>query len=229
MKKTFCSAIIVAAGSGTRIKSNIKKQFILIKDKPILFYSLLAFENCSYIDEIILVLSKDYIEFFEYEIKNKYFFKKVKVVSGGLERQDSVLNGLQQTDKNSEIILVHDGVRPFVNEKNITDIINKTIETGAAILAVKVKDTVKIVENGIVTSTPDRATLYNVQTPQGFKKEILLNAFANRKDGIIVTDESKLVEMYGNKVSVVEGSYENIKITTKEDLLFANGILQTKV
>lgn len=216
------TAIILAAGKGKRMNSNINKQYIEINNKPILAYTLEKFQESECIDEIVLVVGKEDIEYVEKEIKNKYCFKKINsVVEGGVERQDSVYEGIKKVSNDTDIILIHDGARPFVNITDIRKLVNEIATHKACILGVKVKDTIKIVDNhGYIVNTPDRKNLYAAQTPQGFLKNIIVKAYEKGiNENKFFTDDSMLVEEYLNtKVKIVEGSYENIKITTKEDI-----------
>ncbi|MDD3570942.1 MAG: 2-C-methyl-D-erythritol 4-phosphate cytidylyltransferase [Lachnospiraceae bacterium] len=213
-----CGAVIVAAGSGKRMGGNISKQFLSIGEKPIIVHTVGKFEKVREIDEIIVVTSLLYMKYVQ-DLKKEFGWKKVTIVEGGKERYNSVLNGLYALSKDTETVLIHDGVRPFVTEKNILDVIEKTQQTGACILAVPVKDTIKAVdENGIVRGTPDRNTLWSVQTPQGFKFDLLKKAYESVENFEAVTDDAMVMEKAGYSVAVVMGSYQNIKITTPEDL-----------
>lgn len=224
----ICSALIVAAGNSTRMGTGVKKQFMNLdsSEKPIIAYTIEKFENCNLIDNIILVTSDiDYCK----EIIKKYHFKKIlKIVNGGKERQDSVYNGFKCLDENTDIVLIHDGVRPFVDIKCIENTIKFALEYGSGVLGVKTTDTVKICDNeNFIESTPDRSKLWNIQTPQTFKYDILKRAFESAyNENFIATDESTLVEKSGVKVKVVEGSYKNIKITTSEDIIISKILLQ---
>lgn len=229
MNSSFNSVIIVAAGAGKRMNSSVAKQFIEINEKTILAYTIEKFENCSEIHEIIIVVNKDSVEFCRNNIVNKYNFEKVKhIVEGGKERQDSVYNGLLKANKKTDIVLIHDGVRPFIESENIKEVIEQTKKYDCCVLGVKVKDTIKVCdENGFILQTPDRSFLWAAQTPQAFKYNLILEAYekALSKD-CSATDDSVIAEMAGHKVKLVEGSYENIKITTKEDLAMWNFIKQ---
>lgn len=213
-----CGAIIVAAGSGKRMGGSISKQFLNLGKKPIIVHTVEKFEEIKEINEIIVVTSLPYIQYVQ-DLKREFSWKKVKIVEGGKERYNSVLNGLNALGEDIQIVLIHDGVRPFVTEKNILDVIEKTQQAGACILAVPVKDTIKAVnENGIVTGTPNRNTLWSVQTPQGFNLDLLKKAYQSIDSFEAVTDDAMVMEKAGYTVTVVKGSYENIKITTPEDL-----------
>ncbi len=223
----FCSAIIVASGCGRRMGSDIHKQFITINNKPILQYTIECFYNCSYINEIVIVVNEESIEFCKKELIKSDLNKDIKFTHGGKERQDSVYNGLKQVNSSTDIVLVHDGVRPFVTEEHIKKIIYSAYENIGAVLAVPVKDTIKVVnQNGFIEQTPKRETLFITQTPQGFKYDVLVKAYEQAiKDNFIATDDSNLVERLGYKIKIEDGSYDNIKITTKEDLYMAEIIL----
>lgn len=226
--KIYCSAIVVAAGKGKRMGTDINKQFINIKDKPILVYTLETFSKCDDIDEIILVVSDECIDFCKNDILYKYNIQKsIKLVSGGHERQDSVYNGLKAVSTDTDIVLVHDGVRPFVDEQSVKKIVQSSCENAGCVLAVPVKDTIKIVNSsGFIDSTPERNSLWAVQTPQGFKYNILMEAYKKAfEDKFVSTDDSALVERLGYKIKLEQGSYRNIKITTKEDLVIAESMI----
>lgn len=215
-------AIIVCSGLGTRMKTNIPKQFIKINNKPIVCYTIDKFEECKLIDEIIIVTNKDYIEYFNKEIIHNY--KKIsKIIEGGKERLNSVYNGLNAIEDKESIVLIHDGVRPFIKNQNLIQIIEQTKIHNACILAVKVKDTVKICTNGFIENTPNRENIWLAQTPQAFKYNILKTCYDKViKNNVFVTDDASVLEKCGYKVKILEGSYDNIKITTKEDLIYFN-------
>jgi 2-C-methyl-D-erythritol 4-phosphate cytidylyltransferase len=223
-------AVIVAAGSGTRMGGNINKQFIKINEKPLLYYTLKAFSDCIEINEIIVVLSPSAISYFKEEIIDKYNIKKVvKIIEGGKERQESVYKGLKSI-KECDIVLIHDGARPFVTNS----IIHRGIEFakihGASACGVMPKDTVKIKDSeNFSLSTPDRKQLFLVQTPQCFTYSILRECHEKFcESGSAATDDTMIVEKYGYKVYLYEGDYENIKITTPEDVAVAEVILSKR-
>lgn len=221
------SAIIVAAGSGTRFGSEKPKQFLEIAGKPLIFHTLSRFENCDSIDEIILVLPENEIENFR-EISNNQNLKKLsKIISGGRTRAESVFNGLQAVNEKCEIVAVHDGARPLVSPEEISSVVQKATETGAACLTAKVTDTIKRIEGDKITGTIDRLGLRRALTPQCFRKEILQSAFENADLSEAVTDECFLVEKLGFEIAFVDGSAKNIKITTRED--FAVAVIFLKV
>ena len=212
--------IIVCSGMGKRMKSSVPKQFIEIDNKPIVCYTIDKFENCKKIDEIIIVTNKEYVDFFKNYIIEKYKYKKItNIVSGGKERFNSVYNGLKEIKDTESIVLIHDGARPFVDENDILKLIDKTKENDACILGVKAKDTIKICKSGIIESTPDRENIWLAQTPQAFRYDIIKEAYNYTiKNNLFITDDASAVENIGHKVMMLEGSYNNIKITTQEDL-----------
>ena len=227
----YISVIIAAAGMSNRMGSKINKQFIAINNKPILAHTLEKFEKCKYVDEIIVVAKEDEIEYCRKEIVKRYNFNKVsKIVRGGKERQDSVYNGILALNEKTDIVLSHDGARPFVKLENIIEGIKRAIEYGACVVGVPVKDTIKIIGNSqIVDETPKRDMLWAAQTPQCFKKDILMEGYIKAiEDGFVGTDDSSFVERLGIDVKMIMGSYENIKITTPEDLILAESILKDK-
>lgn len=225
------AAIIVAGGSGKRMGMGIKKQFIELEGKSVLAHTVSAFNSCEIIDEIILVVGKEDKEKVSEEMLSKYGFEKVsQIVEGGAERQDSVYNGLMAVSEEMQYVMIHDGARPFINKEVIERALQVTKEKGATVVAVPVKDTIKVVsEKFEVEATPNRSTLWSVQTPQSFEKQLLIDANAFAKEKCLqVTDDSMLVEAYGHNVYVVEGDYNNIKITTPEDLIIGQAILKEK-
>lgn len=220
----FVSVIIAAAGMSNRMGSKINKPFLAIGNKPILAYAIEKFENTPYVDEIIVVLREDEIEYGRREIVKKYAYKKVsKLIRGGRERQDSVYNGILALNQNSDIVLTHDGARPFIREETIKEAIEAVLKYDACVVGVKVKDTIKAV-NGedMVHHTPKRSELWQAQTPQCFKKELILRGYELAvKERILATDDSGLVERLGQDIKMIHGTYDNIKITTPEDLIIA--------
>jgi 2-C-methyl-D-erythritol 4-phosphate cytidylyltransferase len=219
MKKV--SAIIVAAGEGKRFGS--AKQFALLKGKPVLDRTLETFEEHMKVTEVILVVREDWL-------REKYlnrYKKLVAVVRGGERRQDSVMVGFNQLKPDqSGIVLVHDGVRPLVGKDLISRVIEAAEQKGAAIPALSLEETIKRVEEGRVVRTLDRLTLFKVQTPQGFFYTTLERALRKAKeDSFYGTDEASLVERIGEKVYIVEGDTQNIKITGPEDIHIAEALL----
>ncbi len=216
--------IIVAGGSGTRFKSTIPKSFVLLKGMPVVAHSLAVFQKSSLINSIIIVGHKDYLE--KYQALAKQFTKISAVVLGGATRADSVKSGLMALEADTDIVLVHDAARPLIDKAMLERLLDALKKDKAAIVAVPVKATIKKVNARtlIVEETPRRDLLWDVQTPQGFRKDVLVKAHA-RKFKSEATDDAMLVEHLGVKVKVVMGDYRNIKITTPEDLLVAKGLL----
>ncbi|KAF5072967.1 2-C-methyl-D-erythritol 4-phosphate cytidylyltransferase [anaerobic digester metagenome] len=217
----ICAAIIVAAGQGKRMGGKTRKQFLMLEGKEILAHTVERFEQFSKIKEIVLVTGQDDIECIK-EMARNYGWKKISaVVCGGKERQDSVKCGLKALSLSSEIVLIHDGVRPFVKE----DMINRSIDAArifdGCVLGVPAKDTIKICDkDGMVVETPERSKLWHIQTPQTFSRKLIEKAYEKaEKDGFIGTDDASVAEFYGAKIKVIQGSYQNIKITTREDIL----------
>jgi 2-C-methyl-D-erythritol 4-phosphate cytidylyltransferase len=221
------SAIIPAAGMGIRMGSNIPKQFLLLDGKPILHHTLSVLDSCSVVTEIVLVVSEKEIENTQQQIQDSYP-KVAKVIAGGKERQDSVYNGLQSLGSETDIVVVHDGVRPFVTENLIRETVEAARDFGAAITAIPVSDTIKKVnEQGKVESTIDRSGLWRVQTPQTFQVSLLREAFVKAQaDNFYGTDEGSLIEYLGRDVKVIPGSELNIKITRSEDLVLGEKIAE---
>ncbi len=225
------SAIIVAAGKGKRMERDYNKQYIHLGDKPIVAHTLIHFENHEIIDEIIIVVAKGEVEFCRESIVEKYNLSKVRsIVEGGQERYHSVFKGIKAVSLDSEVILIHDGARPFVTNEITNESVVSAVGYGCSIVGMPVKDTIKTInEEGFVEGTPKRENLWLVQTPQTFKKEIILEAHQKReKENLSVTDDAMLVEALGIKVKMIRGSYENIKITTPEDLEFGQVILKRR-
>ncbi|MCK9444821.1 MAG: 2-C-methyl-D-erythritol 4-phosphate cytidylyltransferase [Tissierellaceae bacterium] len=230
-KNNYISVIIAAAGMSNRMGSKINKQFIAIGSKPILAHAVEKFERCRYIDEIIIVSKEEEIEYCRKEIVRKYRFNKViNIVRGGKERQDSVYNGILALDEKSDIVLIHDGARPFVKIENIEDSIKCAADHGACVVGVPVTDTIKVVnEHRSIDNTPQRSLLWAAQTPQSFYKDTILKAYEKAQiDGFLGTDDSSLVERMGHEVKMVMGSYENIKITTPEDIILGESLIRGK-
>ena len=220
------SAIIVAAGQGKRLKAAVPKPLIKIGKFPAIIYSLNTLDKHPEIDEIIVVVNSRNQQAIA-QLISKYSFKKIKnLVLGGSRRQDSVYNGLKMVSGNSDWVLIHDSARPFIDKDTITKVILAAKKTGCAIVAVKPKATIKSSgKNNIVKNTLDRNALWEVQTPQVFKKDLILRAYKKYGAGK-VTDDASLVEKTGADVRIIQGKYENIKITTAEDLLFAGLIAE---
>ena len=219
------TAIVLAAGSGSRMKSKTKKQFMGIKGKPVIWYSLFEFEK-SRVDEIILVTGKEDIDYCKKEIVEKYNLKKIKnVVAGGSERYESVYNGLKEVTGN--IVLIHDGARPLINNEIIERSIEGTIKSDACVVGVPVKDTIKRAnKEGYIIDTPNRSEWWITQTPQSFKTDLVKMAYKKMKEELEkgnttlnITDDAMVVEEFTtNQVRFVQGDYKNIKVTTPEDI-----------
>ena len=223
----FTTAVIVAAGSATRMGLDTPKQLLVLDGKTVIEHTLSAFERCSLIDEIIVVTREQDIEAIRRVCAP---FKKLgAIVPGGLERYDSVRNGIAAADERSEVFAIHDGARMLITEKEIISVLQTAYLTGAATLGTPVTDTIKIVDGTTIVSTPDRSALYAVQTPQVFEKELYLRALKNAEEKrMSVTDDCSMVEALGEKVEIVLGEYTNIKLTTKTDLLFVEAILHNR-
>lgn len=227
----YCSAIIVAAGKGKRMESSVNKVYIDILGKKTIVRTLESFQQSFFIDEIILVVNENDITYCRLEAIEQSIFTKVKViVSGGSKRQESVYKGLQEVSQKAELVLIHDGARPLVTEEIIERTLLAVLEYGAVSAGVPVKDTIKIINHeGFVSSTPDRNTLWAVQTPQAFKRSIIFEAHHRGKEaGLEATDDAMLVESMGYQLKLVEGSYENIKLTTPEDVTIARAIIRER-
>lgn len=224
------SVIVLAAGKGKRMGKEVNKQFLLLNDKPILSYTIAAFESNYNIDEIIVVAAKNEIEYCVKNVIEKYNFKKVtKVVEGGEERKDSVLNGLRVLS-DCEIVLIHDGARPFVNDRIINEGVENARRYGACTCGVSPKDTIKIRNSdGFAIETPNREELFLVQTPQCFKYSLIKDAheMITKVKNYNITDDTMVAEMAGHKVYLYSGEYSNIKITTPEDMYIGLSILNS--
>ena len=224
-KKKIC-AVVLSAGRGRRMESVIQKQYMCLNGKPMIAHTLAAFER-SCVDEIILVAGAGEEEYCRKEIVEAEGFRKVKtVVTGGKERYDSVFAGLKAAS-GCDYVLIHDGARPCVTEEIIRHAADGAEQYGACVVGMPVKDTIKVVENGLVQQTPDRAFLYAVQTPQVTDIDLLKGALCKAaQDGEKVTDDCAAVEKLGIRPAIVMGSYDNIKITTPEDLDIAQVLLE---
>lgn len=226
--KPICAAVIVAAGKGKRMGTEISKQFLPLRGKEILAHTVEKFEHAENIRDIVLVTGQDSLQDVQ-DMAQEYGWQKIiSVVAGGKERQDSVWNGLLAVSEDTEIVLIHDGVRPFVTEDILNLSIETAVEMGGCVAGVPAKDTIKVCNSeNIAVDTPDRSTLWQVQTPQTFQKERIVKAYKQAKDaGFIGTDDASLAEYGGYPVKVIMGSYRNIKITTQEDLLIGEAFLK---
>lgn len=234
-KKEKTVAVVLAAGQGKRMHSNVQKQYLLLRDKPVIYYALKTFQD-SFIDEIILVVGKGEMDYCQSEIVEKYGFTKVyTMVEGGKERYHSVANGLRAIEE-AAYVFIHDGARPFVTEEILERAYEAVKEDHACVVGMPVKDTIKIVDQKqYAQSTPNRESVWQVQTPQVFTCSLAKEAYEKllteeeqlRKQGIKITDDAMVVEtLLNHPVKLVEGSYENIKITTPEDIVIANALLK---
>lgn len=220
--------VIVAAGKSARMGPGVDKAFLSLGTKPVLAYSLLAFEKCADIDGIVLVVRKDRVEAAR-SMARMYGCSKLKrVVAGGTKRQVSVLSGLKCVDESATIVSVHDGARPVLKPQLISDTIKAAKRYGSGVAAVRVTDTIKEVKSGsTVSRTLDRNKIWAVQTPQSFKLDVLLKAFdAVKKKGVTVTDEASALELISSKVHLVQSTPANIKITSADDLALAAALLR---
>lgn len=236
-------AIVLSAGKGSRMNSDTAKQYMLLSGKPVLYYSLKAFEDSKYIDGIILVTGASDIDNVKEDIVKKYDFTKViSVVAGGKQRYHSVAAGLEAIaalNLDCEYVYIHDGARPFVDDEILKRAHNTVAENHTAIVSMPVKDTIKIADgNGFVVSTPNRSSVYMMQTPQVFDYMPILDAYRKLigteeevlSSGVQVTDDAMVMETFGEyKIKLSEGSYENIKITTPEDMEIAESILNRRI
>lgn len=222
-------AIVVAAGSGTRLKASKPKALVLLRDKPLLWYSLNVFERSRSITSVIVVGHPGHLKAFRRIVDNGRFKKISAIVAGGATRSDSVACGLACVDKDTEIVMVHDAARPMVSEKLVKDSLAVILNQQAAVTAVPVKATIKKADpkNLFVTETLLRNTLWEVQTPQTFRRNLLERAH-QAKLCCDPTDDAMLVEKMGIKVKIVPGDYRNIKVTTAEDLALAKMLLKKK-
>lgn len=236
------TAIVLAAGSGKRMNSAVAKQYLMLKNKPVIWYALQAFEQSDIIDAVVLVVGHGEVEHCREHIVEEYGFTKVTaVIEGGAERYLSVWEALKwlqdkQPFSEEEYIFIHDGARPFVNEKIITDTYDAAKCYSACVAGMPVKDTIKIAdEDGFAAETPNRKTVWAVQTPQVFERKLITEAYENlvsrleelRAQGLEITDDAMVVEtLTGKKVKLVKASYENMKITTPEDMKIAECFLE---
>ena len=225
--KTKVYAIIVAAGKGLRLKGALRKQYITLDGIPILRHTLNKFDSCEQVNQIIVVAPKEDLDFCRNEILiSAKLQKDVHLVAGGAERQDSVLSGLNAIESEDGIVLIHDGVRPFVRQSHLVACINGAAEFGACILGIPAFDTVKKVSStNEITQTLKRDNLWLAQTPQAFQLKLIKKAHETAKqEGFIGTDDASLVERLGEVVKIIPGSRSNMKITDQEDLELAQAL-----
>lgn len=243
MEKKRCTAVVLAAGSGSRMKSDVAKQYMLLRGRPLIWYALHAIEESSVIDDCILVTGAEDISYVAEEIVERYGLHKVSdVIAGGQERYDSVYNALKvlagraSGAEEDGYVFIHDGARPFLTEEILRRCLAEVEKTGACVAGMPVKDTIKIADTaGYAVQTPERSFVWQIQTPQVFELGLIVQAYeAFAQDGTRtgtgrhqITDDAMVVENYtGKRVSLVQGSYENIKITTPEDLVIAEALLR---
>ncbi|MDU4961376.1 MAG: 2-C-methyl-D-erythritol 4-phosphate cytidylyltransferase [Sporomusaceae bacterium] len=224
-------AIIAAAGSGSRMGGGLNKQFILLNGLPVLARSLYAIAACPEVDGLIIVSAPAQLAALTELAGSLALGKPFRLVAGGSERQYSVANALAAVPEDAEFILVHDGARPLVLPQQVSEVLAAARSFGAAGLAAPVKDTIKTVNaDGFVTGTPDRSLLWAIQTPQAFAARLLRQAYAQAAaDGYLGTDDASLVERLGVRIKLVNGGYENLKITTGEDVCLAEALLSRRM
>jgi 2-C-methyl-D-erythritol 4-phosphate cytidylyltransferase len=243
VEKKRCTAILLAAGSGRRMQSDVAKQYMLLQGKPLLWYALNAIEESSIIDDCILVTGAEDILYVETNIVEQYHFHKVdRVIAGGKERYDSVYNALEAiahgalaVGNTDGYVFIHDAARPFLTEEIIERCFRAVVQTHACVAGMPVKDTIKLADaEGYAASTPDRSLVWQVQTPQVFDTALITDAYNRLRhseaelqaQGIKITDDAMVVEtLLHHPVKLVQGSYQNIKITTPEDLAVAEAFL----
>ena len=223
------AAIIVAAGKGIRMRDQMRKQYLALAGRPIIVHTLTVFGQCHRIDHIYLVIPSDDFEFCRRNILGQAnLAQKVSLIAGGVRRQDSVYNGLQQVDPNCRVVVIHDGVRPLVQPDHLSACIDGAEKSGACILGIPVHDTLKRIDQaGNVVHTIKRDTVWLAQTPQAFRFDLIKKAHERAiSEGYQGTDDASLVERMGSEVSIFQGSRRNIKITHQEDLKFALALLE---
>lgn len=221
------AAVIVAGGKGLRMGSSVPKQMMPVNGKPIILRTLEPFIRCPEIAEIVIVASPSIIADFTALLDNEDIEAPVIVVSGGSERQQSVMNGLAAVSEDIDVVAIHDAVRPFITAALISECVHTAHEKGAATVMRRCKETVKAVEDGCIVETVDRSRLWVAQTPQAFRRKLILESHRKAAaDGFVATDDCMVVEYCGHTVRVIEGNDSNIKITTPTDLLIAEEILR---
>lgn len=229
-RKVF--ALIPAAGMGRRMGASINKQYLQLGGLPIVARTIAVFEQAACIEGIFLVIPEAEIPYCREHVVEACGFRKVlEIVPGGKERQNSVMNGLnamQQLARKDDVVLIHDGVRPFITPSLLQESIDAALDNDGALVAVPVKDTIKNVSDGMVVNTPSRDALWQAQTPQTFRFSIIHAAHKSaERDNFMGTDDASLVERQGGAVRIVRGYYRNIKITTSEDLVLAEAFLSS--
>jgi len=225
--RNMVSAIIVAAGKGIRMKGTMRKQYMDLSGRPVLAHSIMAFDSCSLVKEIFLIVPKEDVEYCQNKILSLLDLNiQINLVCGGAKRQDSVYNGLKAITKNTDIVVIHDGVRPFIQPEDLKECILISKKYGACILGIPASDTLKRVDKlDIIETTLPRENIWLAQTPQAFRFDLILKAHETaRQDGHIGTDDASLVERLGEDVKIINGGRFNIKITQKEDLAIAKAM-----
>lgn len=227
----YITAIIPAAGMGSRMKSNKNKVYLKLKGKPILYYTLKNFVYSSFVEEVILVLKEREFTYCTENVLNLFDRKieKIKMVKGGLTRKDSVYNGIKKVSDKTDHVIIHDGARPLITPEIINNIIGTLESEDAVTTGVNLKDTVKIKDNNnYVVKTINRNNLSIIQTPQAFSYKLIKEAHQKQLFDKNITDDAGLVEMLNHKVKIIEGSYDNIKVTTPIDITIAEEILESR-
>ena len=227
----WVAAVVPAGGSGTRMGNGVPKQFLHLGDVPLLIHALRVFESSRTISEIIVVVPHDAVTYCQNELLPRFALSKISTVTaGGARRQDSVWNGLEAADERTKIVVVHDAVRPFVTDTMVEEVVDGARTHGAAIVAIPVNDTMKqVAPDGMIETTLDRQRLWLAQTPQAFDIELLREAHRSSQEaGVEATDDAFLVERTGHRVSIVNGSLDNIKVTRPEDLVIGEAILRSR-
>ena len=229
MENPKITAILLAAGLGRRMGAEIPKQFLPLGGRPLLRHALEGFERSAMVTGIVLVLRGEDMEYCRRSVLDSHTLRKVRaLVPGGAERHQSVHAGLQATDPEDEIVLVHDAVRPFVSEDLLARVVDAAVEYGAAVPGMPVRETTKVVRSGRIVETLDRSILQSAQTPQAFRRDLLLQAYGLVDPETVATDDATLVERLGHEVRVVEGESQNVKITTPQDLEWAEWFLSRR-
>jgi 2-C-methyl-D-erythritol 4-phosphate cytidylyltransferase len=226
------SVLIPAAGQGKRMGSSVKKPYLMLADKPILSHTIDRFEQNSVIDEILVIVDESDFAACRENVLAPFRYRKVReLVAGGETRQVSVFNGLCTLSEDVDFVIVHDGVRPFINDDIVFQCLEVAAECGAAVSAVPVKETIKVANQELfIVDTPERDRLWQVQTPQVFRKSLLVEAHKKAiQDGIDAPDDAALVENLGSPVRLIMGSYKNVKLTTPEDLRIAETLLNDEI
>ena len=227
----WVAAVVPAGGCGTRMGNETPKQFLPLGDVPLLVHVLRVFESSRTIAEIVVVVPRDAVTSCREELLPPFAFSKIStVVAGGARRQDSVWNGVEAVDERTKIVVVHDAVRPFVTDTMVEEVVDGARTHGAAIVAIPVNDTIKqVAPDGMIETTLDRQRLWLAQTPQAFDIELLREAHRSSQEaGVEATDDAFLVERTGRRVSIVNGSPDNIKVTRPEDLVMGEAILRSR-